>query len=194
MKKLVVVTLVIATLILAACLGIYNVNKKFDYYANASPIAIEQTYWYLEIGNDGIPWYYLYIKATNTSDKDIKSAKSYCGFNIFWYNENGEFGGGSSGNPWGDVLQLDWLTDGYWKAGEKQIFRIPVMSIEYESDSTRYMINTISNSSIMPYWVNYTGFGSWGEKELSIFDARVNNSFIAQHAIQIPDFSLLENN
>jgi len=200
MKKLIVATtlsLIVLALAAAVFIGIYNINKEFDYYAKPSPISIEQTYWYLKNEDNGIPSYYLYIKAVNTSNRDIKSVKSHCGFDMFWYDESGKFGGSSGSSeaqvPWGNIIQLDWPIDGYWKAGEREIFRIPVMSIEYDDYGTKCMVHTLLNGAIMPYWVDFTGFGSWGEKDFHVFDTRVNHPFIARHATQIPDFRLLEN-
>jgi len=195
MKKLVlslsVLVLLIASL-LVACKPSYEYNGP---YKNPPSIHIEETYWYLDTGDNGLPWYYLYIKATNTSKKSIKEVRWYCEFWISGYKENGE-----SFKSFSYVLPLEWSLGGNWQAGERQILRIPIQCVEgKDKDSLELMIHTIENGSVMPFWIKYTGLGgSWGAKDSDSIKPPPSNIFMdpdirphIKYLVQIPKFTVL---
>lgn len=195
MKKLVLILSILVLLmasLLVACKPPYEYNGP---YKDPPPIEIEETYWYLDTGDNGLPWYYLYVKATNTSKKSIKEVKWYCEFQISGYKENGE-----SFKSFGYVLPLEWPLDDNWQAGKRQVMRIPIQCVEdKDKDDIEFMIHTLENGGVMPFWIKYTGFGgSWGDKNSDGIKPPPSTIWIdpeirpyIKYLVQIPKFTVL---
>ncbi|MCL2474870.1 MAG: hypothetical protein FWF37_01870 [Chloroflexi bacterium] len=197
MKKLAFgfsVFILLAAFILNACI---TIKPYRDPYADPPLVNIEETYWYLDTKDNGLPWYYLYIKATNISKKSIKEIKWYCEFIPSGHNEDGV-----NYVTRGLVLPLEWPLDSNWQAGEQKIFRIPVQSGEDEyKDGIKLIIDTIKRSGVMPFWIKYTGLGgSWGQKDfdqllvfLPIVAIDPELRAYIKYLVKIADFTILEN-
>ncbi|MCL2474998.1 MAG: hypothetical protein FWF37_02580 [Chloroflexi bacterium] len=154
----------------------------------------------MDTGDNGLPWYCLYIKAKNDGNKSIKEVKWYLEYRTSGFKGNEE----SFSPHYLDYVQLEWSLDGNWQAGERKIFRKHIQCVEDKgSDGLKYAIHTMQNGRITPYWINYTGFGgSWGEKNFdklipSYSDPHNGGMIIinygphTRYAVQIPKFTVL---
>jgi len=199
MKKWILLVVVAAASLSLVGGNIYYNATSDPNYMWTSPIKIEKTEWYIDNGADGAPWFYLKVIVTNTSDKNINAIKSYIGADLFWYDENGKLGGVHSGNhnPNYDtsigrsLSQLVyWPMNGHLKSGQTQTYYVPFHSVKYEFGSL-YNIHSLVSSTVLPYWVDFSGFGgSWGNEKNFYF--KFINSLTWRDMAHIPDFNPIE--
>jgi len=114
---------------------------------------------------NGSPWIYLELVIKNVSGRAIQNIL-YSRHYTAWHQEGDGLGCSIADGLGGDVLE----TGNALKAGEIRTVIIPVLSwksVDWISQD-EYSIELIDDSYIVIYWVNYRGFGSWGDKMASL--------------------------